>query len=179
MLGAPSLTPLVQTDRLVLRGHRREDFRDCFALWSNPDVTRYIGGRPSTEEEVWARLLRNVGHWAILGYGYWVVTERANGRFLGEIGFADFHRDMTPSFGDAPEAGWVLLPGEHGQGYASEALRAAHAWLTGHLGAVRTVCMIAPENIPSLRVAEKAGYKEWTRGEFKGAKSILFERTPG
>lgn len=176
---APSVPPLVQTDRLVLRGHRREDFRDCVALWGDPVVVRYVGGRPSTEEETWQRLVRNVGHWTVVGYGYWVVTERATSRFLGEVGFADFHRDITPSFEGAPEAGWVLLPNAHGHGYATEALHAAQAWLDGHLGRVRTVCMIDPDNAASLRVADKGGYKAWAQGEYKGAKSIFLERAAG
>lgn len=61
--------PTLRTERLVLRGHRREDLGDCAAMWADPEVTRYLGGRPFSEEEVWGRLLRYVGHWAIMGFG--------------------------------------------------------------------------------------------------------------
>jgi RimJ/RimL family protein N-acetyltransferase len=172
----PADPPRLETPRLLLRSHRREDFGDSFAMWSNPEVTRYIGGRPSTEEEAWARLLRYVGLWPVLGYGYWVVVERASGRFVGEVGFADFRRQMTPSFEGAPEAGWALAPWAHGRGYATEALVAAVAWLDAHLGNVRTVCMIHPDNAASIRVAQKVRYREWTRGDFRGLPSLLFER---
>jgi RimJ/RimL family protein N-acetyltransferase len=146
------------------------------ALWSDPAVVRYIGGRPSTSDEAWARLLRYAGHWALLGFGYWVVVEKASGRFAGEVGFADFKREMTPSFEGAPEGGWVLAPWSHGRGYATEALGAALGWLEGHLGKVRTVCMIDDGNDASVRVATKAGYREWARTDYKGAKAVLFER---
>jgi RimJ/RimL family protein N-acetyltransferase len=66
--------PLLETDRLLLRGHRPEDLDDCKALWGDPDVTRHIGGRPFSGEEVWTRLLRYVGHWCWLGYGFWAVA---------------------------------------------------------------------------------------------------------
>ena len=61
-------------------------------MWADPEVTRYIGGRPFGVEEVWTRLLRYAGHWALLGYGYWAVIEKSSGRFVGEAGLADFHR---------------------------------------------------------------------------------------
>ncbi|HUS16159.1 MAG TPA: GNAT family N-acetyltransferase, partial [Chloroflexia bacterium] len=130
--------PVLDTRRLKLRGHRVADFEDCVALWADPIVTRYIGGRASTREEVWARLVRYAGHWALLGYGYWVVEERATGRFAGEVGFADFHRDITPALAGAPEIGWVIAPWAHGQGYATEAAGAAVNWAEAHFGAVRT-----------------------------------------
>jgi RimJ/RimL family protein N-acetyltransferase len=171
-----STVPILQTERLVLRGHTLADFDESAAMWGDPLVARYIGGRPSTAEEVWARVLRYAGLWALLGYGYWVVRERASGRFVGEVGLADFHREVTPPLGDAPEAGWVLAAWAHGQGYATEAVRAALSWADAHLAAPRTVCLIAPANGASIHVAEKCGYREWARGTYKGEESIIYER---
>lgn len=110
--------PVLRTERLVLRAHALSDFADCLAMWSDPAVTRYIGGRPFNGEEVWARLLRYSGHWQLLGYGYWLVADRASGGFVGEVGFADFRRQITPSFDANPEIGWALAPASHGQGLA-------------------------------------------------------------
>jgi RimJ/RimL family protein N-acetyltransferase len=169
--------PVLETERLVLRGHRVGDFDDCLALWTNPEVTRFIGGKPSTQEEVWSRLVRYVGHWALLGFGYWVVTEKESGRFMGEIGFADFRRVIEPSLDGVPEIGWVIAPHGHGKGYATEAARAVVAWGDGHFGPVRTACIIAPENGPSIRVAEKCGYREFQRTTYKGNPTIMFVRS--
>ena len=58
--------PELRTDRLVLRGHSRDDYSDMVAMWSHPDIVRFIGGRPSTAEETWARLMRYGGFWALL-----------------------------------------------------------------------------------------------------------------
>src|SRR5689334_20575174 len=121
--------PVLRTERLTLRGHTRGDLQACVALWSDPDVTRYIGGRAFTHEEVWTRMLRYVGHWALMGFGYWLMSETASGAFVGEIGFANFERDLTPGFGETPEAGWIIAPSARKRGYALEALHAAHAWL--------------------------------------------------
>jgi RimJ/RimL family protein N-acetyltransferase len=167
---------LLSTPRLTLRPHTLADYPDCHALWSDPAVTVHIGGRPFTREETWSRHLRYVGHWALLGFGYWVVRETSTGRFVGEVGFADFKRDLEPSLDGAPEAGWVLAPWSHGKGFATEAVRAALAWSDTELGAPRTVCIIDVGNTASVRVADKNGYREFGRANYKGADLILYER---
>ena len=132
-------------------------------MWANPIVTRFIGGKPSTREELWMRLMRNVGHWSLLGFGYWVVEVKASGRFVGEVGFAELKRDIEPSFEGMPEGGWVLAPEAHGKGFATEAVKAILAWGDKHFAGRTTTCIISPENTASIRVAEKCGYREVAR----------------
>jgi RimJ/RimL family protein N-acetyltransferase len=168
--------PTLETDRLILRAHRLDDFEPGAAMWGNEAVARFIGGKPFTPEEVWQRVLRYPGHWALLGFGYWVLEDKATGRFAGEAGLLNLNRAIEPPFGDAPEAGWVLAPWAHGKGYATEAMARAVGWADAQLGAPRTVCMISPQNTPSLRVAEKLGYREYARTTYKGSPTILLER---
>jgi RimJ/RimL family protein N-acetyltransferase len=170
--------PVLETARLKLRGHRLDDFAACAAMWADPVVTRHIGGKPFTEEESWSRLLRYAGHWAMLGFGYWVVEEKATGCFAGEIGFADYKRDIEPSLQDIPEIGWAFATPVHGRGYATEAARAVVAWGDAHFGACQTGCIIHPENLASIRVAEKCGYVELQRTTYKKQPTILFLRRP-
>jgi RimJ/RimL family protein N-acetyltransferase len=192
----PGNVPVIETERLRLRGHLLQDFPDSAALWADPLVTRFIGGKPLSEEEVWARVLRYVGHWAWMGFGYWVVEERSTGRFAGEVGFADWKRDIEPSLQGLHELGWVLASSVHGMGYATEAVRAAIAWGEAHfdatssaakhasaqrpvapqLGAARMVCIIDPDNTRSIRVAEKCGFKEVQHASYKGEPTILLAR---
>ena len=170
--------PTIETARLVLRPHRLDDFAAASAMWSDPAVTRFIGGRPFTEEETWSRLLRYAGHWQLLGYGYWVIEQKATGAFIGEIGFADYHRDLKPSLDGAPECGWALIPSAHGQGYATEAVRAVVAWGDQHFGAIRTACIITPENKASIHVAETCGYRGNGRATYKDSPTLIFVRDP-
>jgi RimJ/RimL family protein N-acetyltransferase len=170
----PAPIPVLETPRLILRGHRGSDLDDSLSLWSDPEVTRYIGGKPSTREEVWTRVLRYIGHWEALGYGFWHVSERSTDRFVGEVGVVDFKRDLAFSFEGAPEAGWVLLPWSHGRGYATEAMTAVLAWTAA--AHPRTVCIINPPNLPSRRVAAKLGYREIGQVEYKGSDVIVHER---
>ena len=105
--------PIIETERLILRGHRLDDFPALAALWGDEEVTRHIGGRPSTRDESWARLLRYGGHWQLLGYGYWAVEWKQGQRFVGDVGFADWHRDIRPALDGMPEGGWVFAPETH------------------------------------------------------------------
>jgi RimJ/RimL family protein N-acetyltransferase len=173
---SPSLpnVPILETQRLRLRAHRLEDFAPCAAMWADERVTRHTTGHPLAEEDVWARFLRSPGHWALLGFGYWAVEEKASGLFVGEMGFGDFKRDLEPSFRGLPEMGWIFSPPVHGKGYASEAVRAALAWGKPRFAPKRPVCLIAPENTPSLRLAERHGFREFHRSTYKGLPAILF-----
>jgi len=171
------LIPVIETERLRLREHRAGDFEDDVAMWADPLVVRHISGKPSTETETWARILCYRGLWTLLGFGYWAVEERASGKFVGDVGFADFKRSFEPSIRGLPEIGWVLASQMHGKGYATEAARAALAWGDAHFN-TRTVCLIAPENAGSIRVAEKCGYREIARPTFKGEPAILLAREP-
>jgi RimJ/RimL family protein N-acetyltransferase len=166
--------PVLETPRLVLRGHRVSDLDDSVSLWTDAVVTRHISGKPSTREEVWSRLLRYIGHWAVAGYGLWHIRERATDRFVGEAGLADFKRDMAFSFDGAPEAGWVFAPWSYGRGFATEAMSAVLAW--AEADHPRTVCIINPDNAASIRVAAKLGYREVARAEYHTSQVIVFER---
>jgi RimJ/RimL family protein N-acetyltransferase len=168
-----SRVPVIDTPRLRLRGHRVADFAPSAAMWGDPVVTRYVGGRPFSGEEVWSRLLRYAGLWALLGYGYWVIEDRRSGKFVGEVGFANFKREMEPSIGDGIEIGWALATWAHGRGFATEAVVAALGWGDGHFNGNQTLCVIDPGNLASIGVARKAGYQGAERRSYKGAPVLL------
>jgi RimJ/RimL family protein N-acetyltransferase len=167
--------PEIETERLRLRAHTLADFDALAAMWADPVVVRHISGKPSTREESWARLLRYPGMWALIGYGFWAIEEKATGRFVGEGGFADFKREIDPSI-EAPEQGWALAPAAHGRGYATEAVAAMIGWGEQHFGRRDFACIISPGNAASIRVAEKAGYREVARTVYKGEPTALFRR---
>lgn len=168
--------PTVETERTILRAHGLDDFEDYVAMWVDPVVTRFIGGRARTREETWIRLLRYAGMWPLIGYGFWAIEEKATGRLIGEAGFHDLKRDLVPSIEGTPEAGWALIPSTHGKGLATEVLNAIHAWTKDRPGFARTVCIIDPDNEASLAVARKLGYREVTRTTYHGDPVILLER---
>lgn len=169
---------MLTTDRLALTPVQADDLDDLLTLWRNEDFTRHIMGRALGEEEIWFRLLRDLGHWAALGHGNWSVRLRDGGAYLGAVGVFDYRRDLDPPF-DAPELGWGVAPAYQGQGYASEAVGAVLAWADQALAAPRTVCMIAPENLASLKLAARVGYRAYATTAYKDHAVQLFERARG
>jgi len=168
--------PVLETPRLRLRAHRAGDHAASNALWSAPGVIEHIGGRVFTAEENWRRLLQYRGLWDLLGYGYWAVEDKAGGDYVGDVGFADFAREVTPSLAGMLEAGWVLAPAAQGCGYATEAMGAALAWAAGAFPARRIAALIAPGNRASIRVAEKTGFTLWCKASYAAAPTLIFRR---
>ena len=180
--GTPEI-PTLETERLRLRPHTAADFPACTTLWSDASVTRFIGGRALTREEVWARLLRYAGCWHWMGFGYWAVEELLTGRFIGELGFAQNERDFEPQVAlvDAagltmPEVGWVVAPEFHGRGYATEGVRAALAWGDSHIAHSCSFCIIHPDHSASIGVAKRCGFVEFSRPFYQSEPTILFTR---
>ncbi len=172
----PFAVPVLETPRTVMRPHNVEDFEDVAAMWADPDVVRHISGRPSTREESWSRLLRYIGHWTALQYGFWAVEDRQSGRYLGDVGLADFKRDIQPPPESRAEAGWVLRPETHGRGLATETVAAALNWADANLASERTTCLIAPDNRASIRVAEKVGFRQVAQVVHRDEPTLVFHR---
>jgi RimJ/RimL family protein N-acetyltransferase len=168
--------PVVTTDRLRLRAPTEQHFEAYVAMWSDPAVVRFIGGRPFSQEETWARLLKYIGHWALKGFGFWMVEELSTNSLVGEIGFAEHKRKIMPSLEGIPEMGWAFAAEYHGRGYATEAMRAALEWADAHLYAAETACIINPENTPSVRLAEANGYVRSCATQYKEKPIEMFRR---
>ena len=143
-----SAIPTLTTERLILRAPRAEDVAP-FGRFYASEAARFVGG-PKDEALTWRYLAEVIGHWALRGFGRWIVERRDR---PGAIGLVGLHEPL-----DWPETevGWFLWDGL-GQGLASEAGRAARAYAYGTLGRTTLVSMIAPGNDASIRVAEAMG----------------------
>ncbi len=167
---------IVETARTRLRPHRLSDFEDMAALWAEPAVVAHIMPGPLARSEAWTRLLRYVGHWALLPFGYWVVEDRQSGEFLGEVGFADWKREIVPSIEGLPEIGWVLKSAAQGRGLATEAVVAALAWADANIAARQSVALINPAHEVSIAFARKVGFGAPETAAFRDGSILLFRR---
>ncbi len=170
------MTMFIETERLILKPLAATDYDFLCALWAQRGVYHYITGKPMRPEEVWLRLLRDIGHWQVFGFGNWSVRLKDADRPIGVIGIFDYKRDIKPAF-DAVETGWVFDSAFHGQGYASEALKGILTHADNTLKLPRLVCMISPENEASLKLALKFGYKPLRDSIFHGEPVFILERS--
>lgn len=167
--------PELKTERLIMRAYTLDDLDGFIAMRGDPNVMKHITGKPDTRDEAWRKFMVGAGMWSMVGIGYWALFERQSEEFLGEVGFADFSRDIEPSIKGRPEAGWILRSAAHGKGYATEAMRAALDWGLPKFGGVKPVCIMDPDYAATIRVAEKCGFVELARTSYKGQPCLMME----
>jgi RimJ/RimL family protein N-acetyltransferase len=167
---------MIETPRLRLRPHALGDFEAWYAMFSDRELFRFIAAPQLSREDGWNRLLRYAGHWSLLGYGMFAVFDKASSTFIGDVGFADFHRGLGERFDDIPEASWIMTRAAQGRGLAAEAVAACHDWIDRAHAPARTVCLINPDNAASLRIADRFGYRTFGNCIYKDAPCAMLER---
>jgi ribosomal-protein-alanine N-acetyltransferase len=141
--------PTLETERLRLRAPLPTDF-EVYAEFRMSPRAAYSGG-PFTRAEAFEQFCALAGHWAIRGYGRWIVAARDSDAPLGVVGL------YYPEDWLEPEIAWALFDGAEGHGYAAEAALASRAYAYGTLGWRSVVSLIAPNNTRSAALAARLG----------------------
>ena len=154
----PAPAPRIETERLVLRGWRLDDFDRYAEMFAAPE-THHIGG-PLTRGDAWRRFLQMPGAWALQGFAMFAVEERDSGRFMGQAG------PWQPDGWPGTEVGYAFHPEAWGRGYAAEACAAAMDWAFDTLGWSEVIHSISPANTASQAVARRLGARNRGPGRF-------------
>lgn len=112
-----------------------------------------------------------------MNFGYWVVEERSTGEFVGEVGLANFRRNISPSLGETPELGWAIVPEKQGLGYATESVMGALTWARAHLSEGPVAAVIHPDHERSINVATKCGFEMAFQATYRGVEVHVFENS--
>jgi RimJ/RimL family protein N-acetyltransferase len=163
--------PVLETERLRLRPWREADL-DAFAdFCADEGSTRFLGG-VCAREDAWRRMAEITGHWALRGYGIWVIEDKATGQFAGYSGL------WNPEGWPGQEVTWSVSAAFRRRGYAVEAARRARAYAYDELNWPTAVSVIHPDNVPSKRVADRVGAVPEKRIELRGSPVDVY-RHPG
>lgn len=155
-------TPVLHTERLLLRGWREDDLAPFADLNRDPEVVEFLNG-PLTRGESDAFVRRIRESWTKNGYGLWAVE--AQGEFVGYVGLWDalFEAPFTPTV----EIGWRLARRAWGHGYATEAARAALEYGYHARGLDEVLSFTAVLNRRSRAVMERLGMERVPGGDFE------------
>ena len=141
--------PVLETNRLILRGPQPQDYPDFKATFSSYR-SRFMGG-PLNAYEAWMLYAAEIGHWQIRGYGMWMIHDKQTDETYGMAG------GWMPAKWPEREIAWVIWPDAAGKGYALEAVHAARHYFYTSLGWDGAVSYIDPKNLDSIRLAERLG----------------------
>lgn len=145
-----TLVPILETERLILRAPRGEDFDAWAAFAADEETMRHIGGAQA-RSVAWRGICSVTGAWTIRGFSMFSVIEKATGRWIGRLG------PWQPEDWPGTEVGWALSRDTWGKGYATEGARACMDYAVDVLGWTEIVHTIEPENRASQAVARKLG----------------------
>lgn len=142
--------PVIETERLRLRGFRMEDFPDVAAYKADPEMMRFVGG-VENEFKAWKSFAAMVGAWSLLGFGYFCIARKDTDGCIGHCAL------LQPPGWPGREVGYTLARSAQGKGYAAEAAAAALRFAYEQLGWTTAISVIDPDNHSSQKVARKLG----------------------
>ncbi|MGI3170087.1 GNAT family N-acetyltransferase [Pseudooceanicola sp. C21-150M6] len=141
--------PEFDTKRIHLRGGVLTDIDPLDAFFSSDD-SRYVGG-PNPRAHTWQALCAGIGHWALRGFGLWMLTDKADGTVMGVAGL------QQPDGYPEPELIWVIFNEFSGQGLAKEAVNGIRGFIAREYGITRPISLLYPEYKTVVKMAESIG----------------------
>ena len=155
---------VIETERMLLRPPSLRDAEALLTVYSDPEVVRFMGGETAEREDIETGIRTWLERWRVDGFSQLVAVRREDERVLGCISLhvwdpATWTIGTRAEIGDSAEVelGWKLARDVWGRGYATEGALAARDWALAELRPRRLISLIHPENVRSLRVAERLG----------------------
>jgi len=165
----------LETERLVLRLFTPDDVQAMYDLNSDPEVTRYAEAAPVRDLKEAREKLESgpLADYAKYGYGRFAIEDRETGEVIGFCGIK-----YIPEIG-LPEIGYRLVRSCWGRGLCTEAARACVDYARDDLKIDKLVALIIPENLASIRVAEKLGMKKGPLISIYDVEALQYEMRLG
>lgn len=167
----------LETDRLIFRQNRIDDLDAYCAMEADPDVRRYVGGRPRTREEAEKRFMPSLQP-ATDGLRMWAAVLKPGNKYIGRCGiYPHFDAESKPIPGEA-SFGVYLAQAYWGKGLATEGGQAFIKYGFEQLKLNRIVTMIQVGNDASVRVVEKIGFEliRTEKGEWRDFYHYAIDR---
>ncbi len=153
------MIPEIETERLLLRAPRSDDFQTYRDFFADAAASAFYGG-PLETHQAWRVLATDLGHWQLRGYGRWAIESREDGMMIGGCGL------WWPAGWPRSELTWWLCPSGRGKGFATEASRAAISFAYDVLDWELVETHIDDDNDVARRLISRLGGKIIARESF-------------
>ncbi len=163
---------MIETRRLLLREITLADMDFVAAMLGDLEVMRFWPS-PCSRAEAAEWVQKQQERYGRDGHGYWLALDRQTGAPVGQAGLLMSTVDGRTE----PGLGYMLHRPFWGRGYATEAAAATLAWAFETRGYDRVICLVRPENVPSLRVAWRLGLKPERYTTYKGLAHLVLVAT--
>lgn len=164
---------VTETSRLILRHQELDDLDSLFALYSDPEVIRYIPDAPRSYDETRAELMWHMnGHPENPELGLWATIQKGTNEFIGRCGLLPWTIDGQAEV----EVAYLISKAYWGQGIGTEAAQAVLEYGFNKINLTRLICLIDRGNVASRRVAEKIGMRFEREGEDEMGPYLLYSR---
>ena len=168
--GADARRVVLASSRLDLSELVPSDLDFVAEMLADPEVMRFYP-EPLTREQSFAWIERQRERYARHGHALWLVSERATGEPVGQVGLILQDVEGRPE----PEIGYLVHRPYWRRGYASEAAGAVRDWAFERKGLDRVISLIRPANVPSQAVARRLGMTSGREVLFHGLPHVVFE----
>lgn len=164
--------PVLETERLIMREFRLEDFDTFAGLMADPSFRRYLGkGETLNREMAWRSYTGLIGHWVLRGFGFWALEHKQTGEYVGHVGI------HYPEDWPDVEIGWGIVPKYQKGGYGFEAAQRALEFGFDELQLDYLISLIVKGNEPSAKLAKKLGEKYTKTIEMMGLDVEVYKIT--
>ncbi|MDO4500628.1 MAG: GNAT family N-acetyltransferase [Erysipelotrichaceae bacterium] len=146
---------IIETERLILREYRLEDFNDLYAIVSDEETMRHYP-KPFDKEKTLNWIKWNLDNYKKYGYGLWAIVLKETDEFIGDCGITIQNIDNEL----LPEIGYHINKKYWKKGYAKEAAKAVCDWVFNNTSYDRVYSYMKYTNEPSYRTAMAIGMKK-------------------
>ncbi len=168
---------ILETSRLLLREVDQSDVEDFYKMDSDPDVARYVGGKPVQSHAKCLEAIQFIqNQYLTYGIGRWSVILKDTGEFIGWSGLKRMDGQWVNGHTGYVDLGYRFQQQHWGKGYATEIAQATLNYGFSDLG-LDNICAFADlKNTASLHVLIKIGLQRGNDFEFEGNVCVWFEQ---
>ena len=160
---------LLETNRLIIECFKSSDISDWAKIESDVNVRRFVDGKVLSFKEAKKYVEMNIRQYQRIGYGRYAVRLKKTGNLIGMCGFLKENYEI--------DFGYRYSKISWGKGFGFEAAKVVLNYGFSELGLEKVVGLTAEENLGSIRILEKLGFKLQEKFLFNNTKAFKYQYT--